>query len=96
MRGLSPKRQRRFVKYQARIEECGQDIEALGRFVDAQVTAFRKILKKYKVSIHPPPPSNLMARGQDASTGFSDTGLSLAIHHGADRARYMVEGLALC
>ncbi|KAI3326152.1 hypothetical protein HD806DRAFT_437998 [Xylariaceae sp. AK1471] len=47
-RGLSTKRQQRFVKYQARIEECGQDIKALGRFVDAQVTAFRKILKKYK------------------------------------------------
>ncbi|KAI1750839.1 hypothetical protein F4782DRAFT_236247 [Xylaria castorea] len=47
-RGLSTKRQRRFAKYQTQIEECGQDIQALGRFVDAQVTAFRKILKKYK------------------------------------------------
>ncbi|KAI0528124.1 hypothetical protein F5B22DRAFT_22353 [Xylaria bambusicola] len=47
-RGLSAKRQRRFAKYHAQIEECGQDIKALGRFVDAQVTAFRKILKKYK------------------------------------------------
>ncbi|KAK5629128.1 hypothetical protein RRF57_004843 [Xylaria bambusicola] len=46
--GLSAKRQRRFAKYYAQIEECGQDIKALGRFVDAQVTAFRKILKKYK------------------------------------------------
>ncbi len=48
-RGLSTKRQRRFVKYHAQIEGCGQDVKALGRFVDAQVTAFRKILKKYKV-----------------------------------------------
>ncbi|KAI1159008.1 hypothetical protein F5B18DRAFT_43863 [Nemania serpens] len=47
-RGLSAKRQRRLVKYHTQIEECGQDIRALGRFVDAQVTAFRKILKKYK------------------------------------------------
>ncbi|KAI3342472.1 hypothetical protein F4824DRAFT_495417 [Ustulina deusta] len=47
-RGLSTKRQRRFVKYHAQIEGCGQDVKALGRFVDAQVTAFRKILKKYK------------------------------------------------
>lgn len=48
-RGLSAKRQRRFVKYQTQVEECGQDINALSRFVNAQVTAFRKILKKYKV-----------------------------------------------
>ncbi|KAI0186447.1 hypothetical protein EV127DRAFT_170562 [Xylaria flabelliformis] len=47
-RGLSAKRQRRFAKYQTQIDECGRDIQALGRFVDAQVTAFRKILKKYK------------------------------------------------
>ncbi|KAI1428628.1 hypothetical protein F5Y12DRAFT_675968 [Xylaria sp. FL1777] len=46
--GLSTKRQRRLVKYHTQIEECGQDIKALGRFVDAQITAFRKILKKYK------------------------------------------------
>ncbi|KAI1816318.1 hypothetical protein GGS20DRAFT_575516 [Poronia punctata] len=47
-RGLSGKRQQRFIKYYLRVEECGQDINALMRFVDAQVTAFRKILKKYK------------------------------------------------
>ncbi|GAW19814.1 hypothetical protein ANO14919_093050 [Xylariales sp. No.14919] len=47
-RGLSSKRQRRFVKYHTQIEECGQDVKALSRFVSAQVTAFRKILKKYK------------------------------------------------
>ncbi|KAI0446982.1 hypothetical protein F4803DRAFT_426449 [Xylaria telfairii] len=47
-RGLSTKRQRRFAKYRTQVEECGQDAQALDRFVDAQVTAFRKILKKYK------------------------------------------------
>ncbi|KAI0406467.1 hypothetical protein F4802DRAFT_613351 [Xylaria palmicola] len=47
-RGLSVKRQRRIARYQAQTEECGQDIRALDRFVDVQVTAFRKILKKYK------------------------------------------------
>jgi hypothetical protein len=46
--GLSAKHQRRILKYQTRVEECGQDIRALDRFVDAQVTAFRKTLKKYK------------------------------------------------
>lgn len=50
--GVSPKHQRRILKYQTRVEECGQDIRALDRFVDAQVTAFRKILKKYKVGMH--------------------------------------------
>ncbi|KAI1308456.1 hypothetical protein F5Y03DRAFT_393300 [Xylaria venustula] len=45
---ISTKRKRRFIKYHTQTEECGQDIEALGRFVDAQITAFRKILKKYK------------------------------------------------
>ncbi|KAI0156984.1 hypothetical protein GGR57DRAFT_76914 [Xylariaceae sp. FL1272] len=47
-RGLSTKRRRRFVKYHTQIEDCGQDIKALGRFSNAQITAFRKILKKYK------------------------------------------------
>ncbi|TGJ76811.1 hypothetical protein E0Z10_g10830, partial [Xylaria hypoxylon] len=47
-RGLSTKRHRRFVKYHTQIEECGRDVKALGRFVDAQLTAFRKILKKYR------------------------------------------------
>ncbi|GAP85820.1 putative spx domain-containing protein [Rosellinia necatrix] len=46
--GLSAKRQRRFVKYQTQVDGCGQDVKALSRFVDAQVTAFRKILKKHK------------------------------------------------
>ncbi|KAI1438503.1 hypothetical protein GGR50DRAFT_691364 [Xylaria sp. CBS 124048] len=48
-RGLSHEgRQRRFAKYQVQTEECGRDIASLVRFVDAQVTGFRKILKKYK------------------------------------------------
>ncbi|KAI1140271.1 hypothetical protein F5Y05DRAFT_311497 [Hypoxylon sp. FL0543] len=46
--GVSPKRQRRFAKYALQIDECGDDIEALSRFVNAQVIAFRKILKKYR------------------------------------------------
>ncbi|KAI5926899.1 hypothetical protein F4810DRAFT_416292 [Camillea tinctor] len=46
--GVSVKRQRRFAKYQWQIDECGRDIQALVRFVNAQIIAFRKILKKYK------------------------------------------------
>ncbi|KAI0838758.1 hypothetical protein F5Y06DRAFT_267793 [Hypoxylon sp. FL0890] len=46
--GVSPKRQRRFAKYALQVDECGDDIEALNRFVNAQVIAFRKILKKYR------------------------------------------------
>ncbi|KAI1418532.1 hypothetical protein F5Y13DRAFT_149348 [Hypoxylon sp. FL1857] len=46
--GVSPKRQRRFAKYALQIDECGDDIQALSRFVNAQVIAFRKILKKYR------------------------------------------------
>ncbi|KAI0386846.1 hypothetical protein F5Y04DRAFT_242503 [Hypomontagnella monticulosa] len=46
--GVSPKRQRRFAKYALQIDECGDDIKALTRFVNAQVIAFRKILKKYR------------------------------------------------
>ncbi|RYO80608.1 hypothetical protein DL766_010134 [Monosporascus sp. MC13-8B] len=47
-RGLTVKRQQRFAKYRQQIDECGDDIKALGRFVEAQIVAFRKILKKYK------------------------------------------------
>ncbi|KAK7755948.1 hypothetical protein SLS62_001890 [Diatrype stigma] len=47
-RGLTGKRQRRLTKYRQQINECGDDINALSRFVGAQVVAFRKILKKYK------------------------------------------------
>ncbi|KAJ2970116.1 hypothetical protein NQ176_g8339 [Zarea fungicola] len=42
------KRQRRFAKYERELLNCGDDIYALERFSKAQVTAFRKILKKYK------------------------------------------------
>ncbi|RYP74102.1 hypothetical protein DL770_007662 [Monosporascus sp. CRB-9-2] len=47
-RGLTVKRQRRFAKYRQQLDECGNDIRALSRFVEAQIEAFRKILKKYK------------------------------------------------
>ncbi|KAI5860123.1 hypothetical protein GGS23DRAFT_250103 [Durotheca rogersii] len=45
---VSAKRQRRLVKYALQIEECDEDVKALSRFVGAQVTAFHKILKKYR------------------------------------------------
>ncbi|KAJ4145950.1 hypothetical protein LMH87_004781 [Akanthomyces muscarius] len=45
---LAMKRQRRFAKYERELLNCGDDIYALERFSKAQVTAFRKILKKYK------------------------------------------------
>ncbi|KAI1085051.1 hypothetical protein F5B20DRAFT_129172 [Whalleya microplaca] len=46
--GVSVKRQRKFARYELLINECGQDIRSLSRFVNAQVIAFRKILKKYR------------------------------------------------
>ncbi|KAI1662818.1 hypothetical protein F4813DRAFT_11721 [Daldinia decipiens] len=46
--GVSPKRQRRLAKYALQVDECDDDIKALSRFVNAQVIAFRKILKKYR------------------------------------------------
>ncbi|KAI0179326.1 hypothetical protein GGR52DRAFT_570211 [Hypoxylon sp. FL1284] len=46
--GVSPKRQRRLAKYALQVDECEDDIEALQRFVSAQIIAFRKILKKYR------------------------------------------------
>ena len=48
-RGVTAKRQRRFAKYRQQINECGDDINALSRFIGAQRIAFAKILKKYKV-----------------------------------------------
>ncbi|PHH75410.1 hypothetical protein CDD83_4406 [Cordyceps sp. RAO-2017] len=45
---ISLKRQRRFAKYERELLRCGQDIFALSRFANAQVVAFRKILKKYR------------------------------------------------
>ncbi|KAI0019327.1 hypothetical protein F4780DRAFT_449659 [Xylariomycetidae sp. FL0641] len=48
-RNVSVKQKRRFAKYEQQIEDCGEDIRALNRFVNAQIIAFQKILKKYKV-----------------------------------------------
>ncbi|KAG5999495.1 hypothetical protein E4U43_002044 [Claviceps pusilla] len=48
-RTLSFKRQRRFAKYERELLRCGEETLALSRFANAQITAFRKILKKYKV-----------------------------------------------
>ncbi|RCI08337.1 hypothetical protein L249_8839 [Ophiocordyceps polyrhachis-furcata BCC 54312] len=44
----SPRGQRRLVKYERDLLRCGRDILALSRFANAQVVAFRKILKKYR------------------------------------------------
>ncbi|KAJ6436254.1 reverse transcriptase [Purpureocillium lavendulum] len=45
---FSLKRQRRFAKYERELMRCGDDIQALSRFANAQIVAFRKILKKYR------------------------------------------------
>lgn len=42
------KKQRKFAKYEHALLQCADDTKALERFVDAQVIAFRKILKKYR------------------------------------------------
>ncbi|KAK2615675.1 hypothetical protein N8I77_002413 [Diaporthe amygdali] len=42
------KRQRRFVRLERDVLKCGNDIQDLQRFVNAQSIAFRKILKKYR------------------------------------------------
>lgn len=39
---------RKFARYERDLLQCGDDINALTRFANAQVVAFRKILKKYK------------------------------------------------
>jgi heme/copper-type cytochrome/quinol oxidase subunit 4 len=44
----SPRIQRRYQKYRRDLEQCNDDIDALNRFVKAQVVGFRKILKKYR------------------------------------------------
>ena len=44
------RKHRKFVKYEKELLRLGDDINALQRFASAQVVAFRKILKKYKVS----------------------------------------------
>ncbi|KAK8048743.1 hypothetical protein PG994_010473 [Apiospora phragmitis] len=48
LNGVNSRRQKRFVKYRRQIDECGNDINDLKRFVWAQKEALRKILKKYK------------------------------------------------
>ncbi|KAH9439722.1 hypothetical protein MCOR02_003262 [Pyricularia oryzae] len=47
-RQISPRRQRRLARYAQQASQCGEEIHDLERFVNAQVVAFRKILKKYK------------------------------------------------
>ncbi|KHN96984.1 spx [Metarhizium album ARSEF 1941] len=44
----SLKRQRRLARYERELLRCGEEIYAVSRFANAQVVAFRKILKKYK------------------------------------------------
>jgi hypothetical protein len=46
--GITPRRQRKLIKYERALLEIGDDISALQRFVNAQIEAFRKILKKYR------------------------------------------------
>lgn len=43
------KRQRRVARYERELFQVGDEIQALSRFAQAQVVAFRKIIKKYKV-----------------------------------------------
>ncbi|TKW48267.1 hypothetical protein CTA1_4406 [Colletotrichum tanaceti] len=45
---ISTKRHRRFAKYERDLLRCGEETLALARFINAQITAFRKITKKYK------------------------------------------------
>jgi hypothetical protein len=45
----SIKYHRRLIKYERELYQCGDDIHALSRFGNAQIVAFRKIIKKYKV-----------------------------------------------
>lgn len=56
--GMSRKRQRRFMRFEREALKCGDDVQDLQRFVNAQVMAFRKILKKYRVC-GPEPPGQL-------------------------------------
>ncbi|KAJ4423547.1 hypothetical protein N0V82_001713 [Gnomoniopsis sp. IMI 355080] len=42
------KRQRKFTRLEREVLQCGDDIQHLERFVNAQAIAFRKILKKYR------------------------------------------------
>ena len=47
--GPTLKSQKKLVRYQGDVLRCGDDVQALCRFTNAQAEAFRKILKKYKV-----------------------------------------------
>lgn len=42
------KRQRKVAKYERELFRIGDEVQALSRFANAQVVAFRKIVKKYK------------------------------------------------
>ncbi|KAF4333690.1 hypothetical protein FBEOM_12486 [Fusarium beomiforme] len=46
---FSIKHHRRFIKYERELVCCGSDIQALERFIKAQIIAFRKITKKFEV-----------------------------------------------
>lgn len=46
--GVSQKRLRKFAKFERDVVQCTEDTRNLSRFVNAQVVAFRKILKKYQ------------------------------------------------
>ncbi|KOS20215.1 Uncharacterized protein ESCO_006227 [Escovopsis weberi] len=46
--GALLKRQSRFLKFERELLRCGEDIQALSRFANAQIIAFHKILKKYR------------------------------------------------
>ncbi|KAK3381290.1 hypothetical protein B0H63DRAFT_524019 [Podospora didyma] len=63
---MSLKRQRRFAKFEADLLQCGDEARSLHRFVEAQVVAFRKILKKYRK----------WTGSSTLGTRFSDTVLS--------------------
>ncbi|WQF77034.1 Putative SPX domain-containing protein [Colletotrichum destructivum] len=45
---VSLKQHRRFAKYERGLLRCGEETLALAHFINAQITAFRKITKKYK------------------------------------------------
>ncbi|KAM0254949.1 hypothetical protein ACHAQJ_006257 [Trichoderma viride] len=44
----SLRNQRKFIKYERELLRCREDTQALSRFANAQIIAFRKILKKYR------------------------------------------------
>ncbi|GKT97374.1 SPX domain-containing protein [Colletotrichum tofieldiae] len=45
---VSLKQHRRFAKYERDLLRCGEETLALAHFINAQITAFQKITKKYK------------------------------------------------